>query len=218
MRPFGFGEPREERAHRQAIDVAGVDAGEQRLREVGGGLGAEAPRHERADRFVAPSSRRAGRRAPRPCAACPASENSRVRDERPDARRNAEHRRGRQRMQRAAAQDEGEPRRLGRHQAIAEAELLAELDAVRLLDEQRVGTGVDREAVDLLAEDDAARRARASSRTNGTPRRRELVGRRQAGDAATDDDDVVDMSDTLAIGQRLELLDSTSVPDPRAWR
>ena len=80
----------------------------------------------------------------------PAHENSRVRANGPDARRNAEHRRGGQRMQASAALDEREARRLGRDQPIAEAELLAELDAVGLLNQQRVGAGVDGEAVDLL--------------------------------------------------------------------
>ena len=64
-------------------------------------------------------------------------------------------------MQPSAALDVGEARRLGRNEPIAEAELLAERDAVRLLNQQRVGAAVDREAVDLFAEDDAAGASRA---------------------------------------------------------
>ena len=94
-------------------------------------------------------------------------------------------------MQTSAALDEREARRLGRHEPIAEAELLAERDAVGLLDEQRVGPAVDREAVDLLAEDDAAGARRAlEQRRTSTPRCVQLVGGAEPGDAAADDDDV----------------------------
>ena len=70
---LGLDEAREQRADRQPIDVAGVDAGEQRLGEIGRRFVAEAPAHERADRFVGVVASRAARRAPRPCAACPAT-------------------------------------------------------------------------------------------------------------------------------------------------
>ncbi len=53
--------------------------------------------------------------------------------------------------------DEREARRLGRDQPIAESELLAERDAFGLLNQQGVGSGIDDEAVELLAEHDAAR-------------------------------------------------------------
>ena len=70
---LGVDEARKQRADRQPVDVAGVDAGEQRLGEIGRRLRAEAPRHERADRFVRLVASRAGRTARRPCAACPAT-------------------------------------------------------------------------------------------------------------------------------------------------
>ena len=58
---------RKQRTHRQPIDVAGVDAGQQRLGQVVHGLAAEAAAHERGDRLVlvvVPRARAA--RAPRP--------------------------------------------------------------------------------------------------------------------------------------------------------
>ena len=55
--PLGLEQPRKQRAHRQALDVAGVDAGEQRLGQVVDRLLAEAPPHERADRFVVVATR-----------------------------------------------------------------------------------------------------------------------------------------------------------------
>jgi len=50
---FGFDEPREEGANGQSIHVAGMDAGQQRFREIRRGFEAEATRHERSDRFIA---------------------------------------------------------------------------------------------------------------------------------------------------------------------
>ncbi len=74
-----------------------------------------------------------------------------------------------QRVKTAVALDEREARRLGRDQPVAEPELLAELDAVGLLDQQRVGSAVDGVAVDLFAQDDAAD-ARDRSRAARTAR------------------------------------------------
>ena len=50
--PIGVGERWKQRAQGQAVDVADMNAAEQRLRDVAHGLVAEAPPHERADRFV----------------------------------------------------------------------------------------------------------------------------------------------------------------------
>ena len=49
---LGLDQAREERAHRETLDVAGVDAGEQRLGEVVDRFLAESPAHERGDRLV----------------------------------------------------------------------------------------------------------------------------------------------------------------------
>ena len=79
-------------------------------------------------------------------------------------------------------------------QAIAEPELLAERDAFRLLREQRVGAGVDREAVDLLAQDDAAGPRRALEDRERHAALVQLVAGGQPGDAAADDDDIDDIT------------------------
>ena len=47
--PFGFRESREERPHRQPVNVAGMNSGEQRLGKIRRGLHPEAAGHERAD-------------------------------------------------------------------------------------------------------------------------------------------------------------------------
>ena len=56
-------------------------------------------------------------------------------------------------MQDAAALNERHPRQSGRNEPIAEAELAAQLDAIGLLDEQRVGPAIDRVPVNLLTQD-----------------------------------------------------------------
>ena len=60
-------------------------------------------------------------------------------------------------MKPAAPLDVGEARRPRWNQQRAEPELLAQPDAVGFLDEKRVGPRVDRETVDLFAQDHAAR-------------------------------------------------------------
>ena len=63
----------------------------------------------------------AGRTAPHPFAACRATKKRRAR-EWTDARRDAEHRRRRQRVQAPASLDVGDARRLGGHEPIAETD------------------------------------------------------------------------------------------------
>jgi hypothetical protein len=93
-------------------------------------------------------------------------------------------------VQPSAALDVGEARRLGRDQAIAEADLAAQRDRRRFLDEERVRAGVDGEAVHLFAEDHAARPAGSLEGDDGHAVSRQLVGRSQPGDSRADDDDV----------------------------
>ena len=52
MCSLGFDEARKQRANRESIDVAGMNAGEQRLGEIGHRLLTETAPDERADRFV----------------------------------------------------------------------------------------------------------------------------------------------------------------------
>ncbi len=57
---LGVEQPREQGPHRQALDVAGMNAGEQRLRDVRDRFGPEPPAHESRDRLVLVPPARAG--------------------------------------------------------------------------------------------------------------------------------------------------------------
>jgi hypothetical protein len=52
--------------------------------------------------------------------------------------------------------DVREPRDVGRHETIAQSELPAQFEALRLLDEERIGAGVDCVTIDLFAQDHSA--------------------------------------------------------------
>src|SRR5262249_62161170 len=84
--------------------------------------------------------------------------------------------------------------RVRRPQAAAEPELLAQPDAVGLLGENRIRSGVDGEAVDLFAGDHAAGPRAALEDDERDAARPELVRRRKTGDAGADDDGVDDHS------------------------
>src|SRR5207237_2355216 len=73
-------------------------------------------------------------------------------------------------------------------------------EGLRLLRQQRIGTGVDGETIDLLAEDHTpgARCALEDCEPDTTPM--QLVADRKAGDAATDDDDVNSTHGTTKTG------------------
>src|SRR4029079_5265908 len=83
----------------------------------------------------------------------------------------------------------GEPRGSGRDQPIAEAQLTAQRHAVRLLDEQRVGSAVDGVAVNLLAENHAAGARSCLQQHEWMAAQMQFVSGRESGDAAADDDD-----------------------------
>ena len=70
---LGIEQPRKQRADRQTFDVAGVDAGEQRLGQVVDRFLAEAAAHERADRFVLVATCAGARTARTPCRSLPPS-------------------------------------------------------------------------------------------------------------------------------------------------
>src|SRR5581483_2266066 len=185
----GLDEARKQRLDRQAIDVPRVDAGQQRLGQIRLRLATEPPRHERSNRLVAIVPARGDEQLHPHADLAGPREQARL-DERSPLRGNAEDRRSRERVQRAAALDVGEARQLGRHQAIADPELLAQLDAVGFLNQQRVGTAVEDEAVDRLAEDDAAGARSALEHDERDAASVQLVRRREPRDAATDDDNV----------------------------
>ena len=186
---FGVGKARKQRAERQPIDIARVNAGQQRLREIHRGFTAEAACHERADRFVAPVAPRRHEQLGAHPEFCAPRKQSRA-NEWSDPGRNAEHRRGRQRIQLPASLDEGEPGRQRRHQSIAEPKFPAERDAVGFLNQQGIGPRVDDETVDCFVEDDAARPRGALEDEDGHAAPVQFVGRRQAGDTGAHDDDI----------------------------
>src|SRR5260370_26396568 len=91
MRALVLDETGKECRHRQAIHIAGVNPGEQRLREILRRLGAEAPRHEPADRFVAPVAFWRHEELGSHAQLAGPRKEARA-EERPDAPGNAEHR------------------------------------------------------------------------------------------------------------------------------
>jgi hypothetical protein len=186
---FRFDKAREQGLHRQAIDVAGVDAREQRFSEERRRFVAETTAHERADRFVVVSL---AARHEELCAHAHLArpgEEPRF-DERTDASRDAEDRRRRQRIQAPAALNVGDPRRLGRHESAAETEFLTERDRRGLLNQQRIRSAVEREAADFFADDHAAGARRLFEDDERAAPPRQLVGGGKARDPAADDRDV----------------------------
>ncbi len=146
---FGFDQPRKQRAHRQPLDVARMDAGKQRLGDVGDGLGPEAAPHEFGNRFIV-GARRPGMNSSAAIRNFARQPKQRAPEQRLQPRRESENRRAGQRMQLAVAQDERGPRKLGREEPVAEAQLVAQRDGGRLLHEQRIRPGVDDELADAL--------------------------------------------------------------------
>jgi hypothetical protein len=107
----------------------------------------------------------------------------------------------------------GDARPLRGDETILEAELFAQPDAFRFLYEQRVGASVDGEAVDLLAQDDAAGAAAGFEECEGDATAEQLVSDRKARDAPANDDDLGSVVSQLY----LPIIDAFG-PDPPAWR
>src|SRR5437667_3474970 len=91
-------ELREERANRQTVHVAGVDAGQERLGQKRGRFAAETPRHERTNRLVRIFAARWDQQLRAHAYLATPREESRAED-RTDARRHTEDRSRRQRME-----------------------------------------------------------------------------------------------------------------------
>src|SRR5882672_8371130 len=89
-------------------------------------------------------------------------------------------------MEGRASLNEGDPRGLCGDQPVAQTDLLAQCDPLRFLGEERVRAGIDRESVDVLAEDDATGPAGAFEDDARHVTSLELVGRREPSDAAAD--------------------------------
>ena len=151
---------------RQLIDIAGMDAREQRLGEIRPPL--RCPKRRRMKLPIDSSARRrlSGGAISRPSAALAVPRKQRRLHERPDPCRQAEERRFRQRDQPPIAEHVGRARRQRRDQSVAQAQLGAQLDGRGLLHQQRIRPAVDDEAVASLG-DDHAPGAIARSRTTG---------------------------------------------------
>ena len=168
--PLGLDEPREQRAAPTADRRRRRGCRRAAARRGTSSLRAEAPRHERADRLVrvvAPSAARTARRPSASCrptrtASCVTNGPTRVGMPSTDAAGSGAgaRRAGCRRGAAAWSETSRSPRPSSWHSAIA----------FGLLDQQRVGAAVDGEAVDLLADDDAAG-ARARARARRTTRR-----------------------------------------------
>ena len=143
-----------------------MDASQQRLGEIGRGFGAEPPRHEGADRFVALIAPRRDEQL-RTHPSLPGPREQARPDERTPFGRNPEHGGRRQCVKTTITLNEREPWQLRRHQLIAEAKLFAELDPLRLLNEQGVWSTIDNvmnrygHLFDTLQDDLAARQEEA---------------------------------------------------------
>ena len=97
---------------------------------------------------------------------------------------------------------------------VAEAQLAAERHGARLLHEQRVGTGVDDPAVESFGGDDAAGAIGRFEHAHRHATALQLVGGRQARDAAADDGDVDERQ--LAVTRTNTSLDCSAHPSRRA--
>ncbi len=187
LRPFPRHEVRERRLHAQPVDVAGVEAGEQRAHREVGRLVAEPPPQQRTERLVAvalaglPHEILGG-------AALPGRGQTRPPEEVADVAGDAERRVLQQRHEAGV----GPQVRARRPRDLElDAELPAELDRPRLTSEERVGAGRQRQVADV----DAAELA-AGPRTGLQDRDvdrwvglREAVRDGEARDPAADDHD-----------------------------
>ena len=186
---LGLDQPRKQGPHGQALDVAGVDAGQQRLGDVVDRLAAEAAGRRTTRSTRRPRRRRAGaeRSAPGPCGAGRAA---RAAGSSPAAAAGW----GRPAPRRPAARGAGPPRRTNalRGGRVAtrrppSPSSRAQLDRGRLLHQQGVRPPVDGEAADLLRADHAAEPGGALEQHVRHAARLQLVGRGQPADAAAHD-------------------------------
>ena len=178
-----------------------MDASQQRLGEIGRGFGAEPPRHEGADRFVALIAPRRDEQL-RTHPSLPGPREHARPDERTPFGRNPEHGGRRQCVKTTITLNEREPWQLRRHQLIAEAKLFAELDPLRLLNEQGVWSTIDREAVDLFTQNHATEARTAFEQDERHVVATELIRRCKTGNAAADDDDLGHRSHGVIIAFR----------------
>ena len=183
---LGLPQPGEQCAHRQSFGVARVDARQERLADVLGRLCAEAPSHERSDRFIIGrgGARDEGfARDPHPAA----SGEQRRSGERAEPDRKAEEGPFDDGVQLAVSHHIRGPGLKRRHQAVGEAQFAAERHGGGFLHEQRVGTGVHDPPVEALRDDDTAHARRRFEDPDLEAAPLQLVCGRESSDAAADD-------------------------------
>ena len=143
-------EPREGRADREALRVAGVDPGEERLPQAVHRLLAEVPAQEVPDRLVAVAGTGRDHEVEAHAQLAGPGEES-APQEGQDPRGHRQHHPLGQGMEAAPVQDEDRALAgVGRHQAIAEAQLPTERDPLGLLGEDRVRAPFEEEAAPAL--------------------------------------------------------------------
>ena len=172
------------------LDVPGMDAAEEWLRDQVHSLGSEPGPKELRDRDILgfavalkgceEIAREAETRMPR---------QKVVRQKCAPCQRETEQRRRREPKQAVTAEDKG-ARRADLLNAIAESELAREIESRGLRRKQRVGTGLDRETLDALGPDQSTRsRSRLQhSRPKATPL--EFVRGGKTRDAGANDGDL----------------------------
>ena len=182
----------------ERVDVARVDAPEQRRREPLERLAPEPPADEAPDGLVARVV------PPRQDEIEPHARLARPREERApgegeDARGDRQDEALRERVQDAVALDvDLAVPRVGLDEPVAEAEVAAELGGLGAGGDERVGPALDDEAVAPLGDDVAAEVGARLEERDGEGRAgavaagaEEAVGGGEAGDASADDDDAV---------------------------
>ena len=188
-------EHREGRPQAHLLGVAGVDAGDDGLGDLGQRLASEAPAHEVAERLVA-DRLAAGQHQvhPHPQLATPAYEAAEC--ERHQPGRHHEDQALGQFVQSAPREDPAAPHRFVRiQQAVPDAQLAGQLHRPRLVGDERVRTALDHEAVvgalgqDLAAQTVVGLEQHPVDRRPVATRLLELPGGSESGHAAADDDD-----------------------------
>jgi hypothetical protein len=184
---FEVAEPGEGRQDREPLGVARVDAGQERLPEPLDRLLPEPAPQERRDRLV-PATVAARDHQVEAHAELAGPGEEAAAGEGQDPRRDGQHHALGKGMELTSVEDVDGPQVGVRgHEPLAEAELPAEGDALRLLGEHRVGPALEQEAVPRLRPDHPAEPRPCLEQEVGDLALVKGVGSRQPRDAASDD-------------------------------
>ena len=196
---FDLRQPREGGPQRQALRVAGMDAGHQRLAEALDRLLTQTPPQERCDRLVAFAAARDHEVEGHAQLAAPGEEAGA--EEGSDPARDAEHTFG-QGVQPSPAEHVDRAWRAGRHEALAQSQVTAESDGVRLLGQDRVWAALEKKPLDALGADHSSPPRLLLEERERHARGREVMGGHQPRDAAADDGDGLSGHDERERGRR----------------